>query len=235
MKRHLIPGHRARVAELLALNPERTNWSIGHEVGVSASFVADSRTQLGMKTTDELRVEHVELLLSQGKATYEIVKLAKTSPGRVVEIRKMRADRGLVDPTAASLKLKAMATMAADGYNSEQISEALGVEPERVRLRCRQEGIDVPGDIHAGQKRKVNGNRVMHHIVEDADDLTSDVKLIDFTTLDKNEVPGWLKMLRGSRRKLTQLIDRLQIYGGGNGNDQDQDAGAPESSRGGAA
>lgn len=147
--------------------------------------------------------------LRAGETVTGIAAALKVGNDRVSAIG---VESGLLpDRTAAALAARndRMRQMAADGHTSRQIAVEVGLGIEGCRLRLRELGIDVPADKVAGRNMLPNANRIIESIVMDAENLTADVGLIDFDSLDRERIREWLKALNGARESLGGLIRRL--------------------------
>lgn len=102
-----------------------------------------------------------------------------------------------------------MRALAADGNTSIQIADALGLSLTGCRNTLRKEHIDVPADRTTHHSRRHDSNRILDNMAMDAENLTADVNLIDFSDLDRAQSAGWIESLTASRDKLSAFIRRL--------------------------
>jgi len=217
-------------AVLLALQtwPAKSAGQIGDQVGCSHSYVSSIRNEVSMtgnpehvtgkdgstypasKSARERRRETVASLLVQGQSVSEV--RAATGVGRDV-ISEVRRDLGLSGvPTtkaARAQRLDRMREMAAEGYSSRQIAADVELSDDRCRELLRRQGIEVPADAVIGKTKRHDSTRIIARIVADAENVTEGVTLIDFTDVDRSQLPAWLKSLQESRDKLGAFIRRL--------------------------
>lgn len=205
--------------------PERSGAAIAEQVGCSSQYVLQIKS--GMTTTFDRIVtrdgqvrpasssaaararEDVALMLKAGASVEDIRSKVRVGRDTVLEIKRAL---GLgVDKSRDGVQARRdqMRAMAAEGYTSRQIAAELGLSEEGCRATLRKENIDVPADLVAKGTRKHDSTRILEHIVMDAENLTADVHLIDFSALDGAQIAGWLASLNASRDKLGAFIRRL--------------------------
>lgn len=128
-------------------------------------------------------------------------------------VSKVRAEMGVpcYDRTKEGLvrRRARMRQMAADGYSSPQIAEAVGMSLTGCRDALRAEEIEVPADRSVGKTRRHDSTRIVERIVMDAENLIEGINLIDFADLDRDRLAGWLGSLSQSRDKFGSFIRRL--------------------------
>lgn len=101
--------------------------------------------------------------------------------------------------------------MAAEGNSSKQIASALKLTQDQIAHIVKRQHIEVRADAIVGRIRHHDPKRILENMVMDAEHLTSDVGLIDFSRLtDPDEYGRWIKSLRTSYRELRKLIARLR-------------------------
>lgn len=126
-------------------------------------------------------------------------------------VNRIAAANGIVSPRtrdAHASRLDRMREMANEGYTSEQIGAECGIGPEQCRKLLGRAGIECPAD-RIGVARSIDPNRVIEHIVETAESLTSETPLIEFGRLDQSRLPDWIVRLKKARRDLDAFIRRL--------------------------
>lgn len=102
-----------------------------------------------------------------------------------------------------------MRAMATEGYTSEQIAASLGLSLEGCRATLRREKIDLPADRVMKGRHRHDSNRIVEAIVIDAENLTTGINLIDFSSLDRTRLREWVRSLHGSKRALGLFHRRL--------------------------
>src|SRR4029077_5965926 len=102
-------------------------------------------------------------------------------------------------------RIEQMREMAATGATGDQIAKTLGRHPQYVRALARRHGVDIQADRVVGKRRKIDSNRVVTETVIGASGLAVGLDLIDFETLDVDQLDEWTSSLRDSLRSLYQL------------------------------
>jgi hypothetical protein len=184
---------RKAVSTLLA-DYEWGKWSaeeIARRCGVSATLVKDMRTSLAVTASEPQ------------PRTYT-TKHGTTATMQTENIGKGDRSREAVDKRRVVL-----AEMATAGYSIPQIAERIGVGHTVVGKIAKEIGIDLSqARVSSGHQRH-DSNRILEHIVMDAENLTADVGLITFSALDRARVGAWLDSLVQSRRSLDSFIRQL--------------------------
>ena len=98
-----------------------------------------------------------------------------------------------------------------DGHTIPQIAEKLGIGDEQVVALADRAGIDTSAVNANRRTRKHDSNRILEHVVMDAENLTSDVGLIDMSALDRDRLGTWVNDLKSAHRALNRLIVRLKL------------------------
>ena len=62
----------------------------------------------------------------------------------------------------------------------------------------------------AKQSARDRSNRIVSVVADDAKTLTAQEDLIDFTALDRTQLPKWIEDLEDARRLLGRFIRRLR-------------------------
>ena len=101
--------------------------------------------------------------------------------------------------------------MAAEGFSSHQMAHALGLSVGGVKKIVKQLKIDVPADRTLGRTRKTfDSTRIVIGIVLTGEGFGTAAELIDFSALDRKQIPGWVQSLRKSARTVTAFARRLE-------------------------
>lgn len=202
--------------------PEKMQREIAEQVGCSQSLVSKVASRVtafntggetcirGRALRKQKRLEAVREMVLAGKQSVEIRRELNVHSEMIADVRR---ELGLstIDYSRAAVKARRdeMYEMAAGGYTSRQISDAVGISADRCRIILREHGIDVPGDRATGKTKRHDSNRIIEHIVMDAENLTADVALIAFDDLDPSRLAEWLDSLKASREKLGAFIRTL--------------------------
>lgn len=208
------------VAIALRTWPERLNREIAEQVGCSHSLVSKVANILnntgvvgelrGRALANQKKRQAIREMVTAGAQSIEIRDALHAHPTVIAEVRrelgKVTLDRS---KEAVSKRRDRMREMASEGFTSRQIAAELGLSDEGCRSILREEGIAVPADAVTGKTLRHDATRIVEHIVMDAENLTADVHLIDFSALDRAQIADWLASLTQSRAKLGAFIKRL--------------------------
>lgn len=99
--------------------------------------------------------------------------------------------------------------MAGGGYSMPQIEATLGIGRDRIIDIAKDIGVDLTQAKVTDRSPRHDSNRIVEHIVMDAENLTADVGLITFSALDGARLGAWIDSLVQSRRSLDSFIRQL--------------------------
>ena len=193
---HQMTGADKRHAIIVALQtwPDRSINQISEQIGVNQRYASGIKIEVSGTTNLPKRVTGKD-----GKSYPASRKAPEhTAKGRSAKTKAERDQRW-----------DRAREMAEQGYTSRQIADEFGLGIEGVRVRMRERGIDVPADRVVGKSRRHDSNRIVDQMVSDAENLTADVNLIDFTALDSARIAQWVERLWVSKRALEVFIRRL--------------------------
>lgn len=115
------------------------------------------------------------------------------------------------EPERIKARVEKATQMAAEGYTSRQIAEALGYSrTDTFTAFKRQHGIEVPADAVVGKTRHIDSNRVVSVTVTDLEGTVMGLKLVDFDALDPEQIEGWTSSLTDSLRFLRQFVNQMK-------------------------
>jgi len=203
---------RKAVTTLLA-DEEWGKWShseISRRCGVAHTFVGDVNRGYRVRPSGSLVQSTSEPRRYRTKhgteATMNVENIGRRRPPQAAPVthKGTARTRGEREDRIALLT-----RLAADGHSTGQIAALTGVGVEGLRQRMRDLKIDVPGDRTAGHRRRPNANRIVDQMVMDAEHLTADVNLIDFTQVDRARLQTWTESLVESQKALGRFIARL--------------------------
>jgi ParB-like chromosome segregation protein Spo0J len=201
--------------------PAKMQREIAEQVGCSESLVSKVAKDIAKNTSGEPDIrgralatktkrDAVREMVLAGKQSIDIKQKLNVHSGVIAEVRR---ELGLssIDYSRAAVKARRqqMRDMAAAGHTSRQIATELGLSEPGCREILRAEGIDVPADRAVGHIKRHDSNRIIAQIVMDAEHLTEGVNLVDFASLDRSQLPAWLKSLQASRDTLGAFIRKL--------------------------
>lgn len=132
-------------------------------------------------------------------------KVAQAKIAHAADVPPSRNSRAGVAVRVAKAK-----EMAAAGYTSRQIADALGLEIKHMSVFRRRHGVDVPADAVVGKGRHIDSNRVVSTTVIDLEGTVMGLKLVDFDELDPAQVEGWTSSLNDSLRFLRQFVNQMK-------------------------
>lgn len=209
--------------------PERSMRQLAEQVGCSSTYASRVRDEVqtslqpvrrvvgsdgrsypaSQDARDETRDE-AEQLLREGKSIADV--RAATGIGRDAAQQIRRAVGAGVDKSKLAVQQRRdrIREMAAEGHSTRQMAVTLGVGEETCRAFVKAEGIDVPADRAIGKSKRHDANRIIDQMVSDAENLCADTDLIDFTQIDRAQLPAWIESLQKSRRALSAFIRRLE-------------------------
>lgn len=200
--------------------PQKMQREIAQQVGCHSSLVS----KVYQKTTSSEPVLRGRALLTQTKrdAVKELIAAGGLDSEAIA--KRAKVSRSLVSGVRAELGMPhldrsrdaiidrrdRMRALAAAGHTSRQIAAEVGLSEQGCRATMRNEGIDVPADRVTGKLRRHDATRIIEQMVMDAENLTADVNLIDFSAVDRASVPRWLDSLIASQKSLAAFIRRLK-------------------------
>jgi hypothetical protein len=189
-------------------------------LNVSRDSVQKARRVIDKGTTELVQAvergdmslrEAAEIATVEPEQQAEIIAKPKPERHRAVEqIRQVRSE-GKLDKSRAAVQERheRLRVMASEGHSSRQIAAAVGMSEEGCRETLRKLGVDVPADRATAGSHKHDANRILEHIVMDAEHLTADVGLIDFKQIDRERLGEWIDSLVKSKKSLGAFINRL--------------------------
>lgn len=100
--------------------------------------------------------------------------------------------------------------MAAAGYTSRQIGDAIGVKA--MGAFNTRHGIEVPADAVVGKTGRFDGDRAVGEAVSGVEAIAFGIAAlpINYEQLDRNALEGWVSSLSESLRSLTTLRNNLK-------------------------
>jgi hypothetical protein len=142
--------------------------------------------------------------------SYPASRSAVVSPvGEISPIDEPATAPAFKSRIATQQRRERIRELAADGHSIGQIAAAVGIGEETCRKIVRAHQIDVPADRAVGGLHRHDSNRIVEQMVMDAEHLTADVPLIEFSRLDTARLAVWIESLVQSRRALHGFIQRL--------------------------
>lgn len=215
--------------------PERSSNQLAEQIGCSAQYVQQRRAKvpstwnLPERVTgkdgksypashrspqrDPGRPELIAQLLKDGKTNEEIISIIGAN--RHDLIAKVRRELGMTERpdtsrSAVAKRKQDVRDMAERGFTTRQIAAALHVGEQAVGKIASKEGIRIHADRVIGRARRHDSTRILETIVMDAENLTADENLIDFSALEIAAIARWVDSLVASHKSLAAFIRRLK-------------------------
>lgn len=236
-------GHQMTLADkrhaiLLAVStwPDRSMRQIADQVGCSSTYASRIKAEVPTSLQRGERVVGVDGVAYPANKQAALRNREKAAnmlrAGRSVS--EVRAAVGIGRDTAQQIKREIgvsldksraavakrrqdMRDMAARGFTTRQIAAELDITESAVSAIAKSEGIVIHADRAVGQTKRHDANRIIEQMAMDAENLTADVALIQFSELDPERLPEWLKSFTAARDTLGSFIRRLmkerQKYG----------------------
>lgn len=217
--------------------PDRPAGEIATQIGCSRSWVSetratqDSASGIPSRVTGkdgksypavkgpnqsndgrDVREVAIAQLIRDGKTNPEICEAIGAS--RHDLIAKVRREIGVGTPdksrAAVAQRRQDVKDMAERGFSTRQIAVALSIGEQSVGEIAKANGIRIHADRVMGKLQRHDASRIVQTIVMDAENLTADVDLIDFSSLPKDSLARWIDSLNASQKSLTAFIKRLK-------------------------
>lgn len=165
-----------------------------------------------VRTTEHPRRDQIEAGIIAGEKAVAIAKSVGVSSSVVAATRKAMGLSDSVDKsrTAVAQRREDVRSMAERGFSTRQIASALGVHEATVSDIAKTEGIHIHADRAIGKTQRHDANRIVGQMALDAENLTADVNLIEFSDLDRAQLSTWIAQFESARKSLSSLIRRLQ-------------------------
>lgn len=122
-----------------------------------------------------------------------------------------RTQSGIVDKSrdAVRAREREVVEMVRKGFSSQQIANRLNITQETVKSIAKRLTIDIIADKTMGVTRRHDSNRIIAETVHGLEGTRIALDLIDFSTLDKEQIEGWVSSLTDSIKALNGLKARL--------------------------
>lgn len=135
--------------------------------------------------------------------------IAESTDDRPASRRKVTDRiRDAVKNNPADSKVDEARRMAAEGYSSRQIGEAIGITD--MNAYRRRHGIEVPADAVVGRGKTHDSNRIMQELASAAEHVTAGHDLINYADLDATHVEEWVNSLSAAISSLTTIRRKLR-------------------------
>lgn len=158
----------------------------------------------------DMRREEIAALVKAGHESREIVETLKIRPDEVASVRRELGVGRDTSKAGIAKRKQDVRDMAGRGYTTRQIASALHITEESVGTIATKESIYIHADRVVGKTKRHDSTRIVEQMVMDAENLTADVNLIDFASLDRASIARWLDSLTASQKSLVAFIKRLK-------------------------
>lgn len=102
-------------------------------------------------------------------------------------------------------------TLAHRNFTSPQIADEIGVSPGRVREIARDTGVEIPADaVFGGRFRKVDPNRIINTVIEEATPEPVVLALVAYSELDRDRLEEWVSSLSEAISSLRKIQTALK-------------------------
>lgn len=195
---------KVRIGELLGPadhQGQRTDLSPAGDKspGISRRQVFKFRQMAEYKDVPEV-AEAIENGESQNEVLRRIDAAKAKHPMPVDPSSKTRA--------AVEARIAKARKMAAEGYTSHQISDAIGVK--NFSHFKATHGIEVPADAVVGPRTKVDANRVIQESASTLEGVAMGLDLIDAEQIDPDSLEGLCASMYESIRQITKFYKRMK-------------------------
>jgi hypothetical protein len=112
---------------------------------------------------------------------------------------------------AAAARIETIREMAAKGHCAEDIAQAAGIAPGRVRIVARRNDIHLP-EFSIGKRARLDVNRIVGETAMAAHALTAGLDLVDsrLDEIDESQLPEWIAALGEAVSALNKLLKTLK-------------------------
>lgn len=198
---------KRKAVSTLLMDAEWATWAdreIARRCGVGHQMVGELRASLRpslAESSSEKPIERTYTTKHGTEATMHVEKI-----GRSQKPPAALPDRS---PEAVQKRLERIRKMAGEGHSAAQIADAVDIGEATCRSIIKREGIDLPAQRATGKAHRHDSDRIVERMVMDAENLTADVNLIEFATLDRDRLGEWADSLIASKKALDSFIRRL--------------------------
>ena len=199
----------------------KTRDIVAPAVGMKPSRYAHAKTVVAAQDDPDPEVaatakEATEDMDRTGKVetAYRKVRAARGEASANDRIRAAKEQHPVETPSRRSRaeieqKIATYNRMAAEGYSSRQISEAIGVENIGA-FRKRHELEQPAADASIGKTRKHDSNRIVEQTVIDLEGSAFALDLVRYEELDRSQFDYWVSSLTASIKSITTLRNQLK-------------------------
>ena len=193
--------------------PDVSQVRIAAQVGCNQGYVGKVRAQLNTSVKLPDRVVGRDGRERPATRPPRNRQAAKGEDDAAPATGNQRPDRGSDAPQAANAQTRAASPNEAAEAGPKRQGQA-PVEP--AGERTTESDPTGPGRERSGtgvtakQSARDRSNRIVSVVTEDAKNLTAQDDLIDFTALDRTQLPKWIDELEDARRLLGRFIRKLR-------------------------
>lgn len=214
-----------------------TQREVGQRLGLSHNRISQIEDQTSStslteveEVTDPLKTAKAKAAAGRGKGRGAYKFTRRESAAVQSEVERLRAqgmtceqiaDEVGIVLSAVARRLKEsepadhdgpiherIAECAKQGMTSKQISKAVGLHEQTVRVKARAHDIDIPAD-RASHRKNIDADAAMGRAVEHLADALYAFKHIPMSGLDSEQVQQWSRSLDESAKQIRTLIRQL--------------------------
>lgn len=189
-----------------------------HEKNLTTEFLpvnGQAKTEM-YALTDHVSDEQFDAALAEARSEGNVSRkniVRKLKPTTAQRIAQASKNNPVEPPRNLPLAARAqqIRELAESNYTSVQIADAVGVSPDRVRDIAKRAGIDIAADaVFKGRFRKVDPNRVIDSIVENANPEATALAFVAYSELDRDRLEEWASSLGVAIKSLTTIRKSIQ-------------------------
>lgn len=147
---------------------------------------------------------------AQSEETFDDAIAEAKTEGNLSRANVMRKVKGQSSKMTKAQKVARIAELASTSMTTKAIAAEVGLTEGLVRAYAREAGVVLHTDSVVGKTRRVDANRVIAQAVLAAEPSVSLLEVVDYSTLDRESIPGWVSSLKESIRSLTTIKNRLE-------------------------
>lgn len=144
------------------------------------------------------------------KEEFEAALEAALEDGNVSRANVLRKVKKETGPTTRDQRAELIEELAAQGYTSRQMPAKVGVTEETVRQIAREFGIEIPADRTSVRTRRIDSTRIVTQTATALEGLAMGIELIDYASLDPEEVRQWTDSLTTSINALSKAVKKIK-------------------------
>lgn len=192
----LTTGQRAGLGAELLPEYQKQGLNVHEATVLAAATVASSATN----------IHYAKAVKARDPALYRLIQEGTLNVAQAYRRMKNRPQAKPLKAQPLAQRLADIARLASEGNASDQIAEAIGLGPERVRELANKAGIRL-ADVVTGHRPKLNIHRVIEETVSTLEGLALGLRTIDGARLDceAEEARQWVNSIDASLRVIGRV------------------------------